>query len=127
MTNHLKPEQTLELVVLYQDMANHTEPECATNCQVPHSCCSAEYCQFTLKYAQEEWGLVLMQTTHATLPLMGPRGCTAPPHVRPMCTFHTCAVNGFGFKPGDMPWTEKYYKVRGAIDSLETKRQYGEE
>jgi hypothetical protein len=126
MPNHLKAEQSRELVILYEDMARHTEPECANNCRLPRSCCSPEYCQFTLDYAQKEWGLVLMQTSHPTLPLMGPKGCTAPPHVRPACTLHTCSVNGFGFKPNDMPWTEKYFKIRGAIESLEIKRQFGE-
>ena len=32
---------------------------------------------------------------------MGPRGCIATPHLRPLCTFHTCAVNAWGGKSDD--------------------------
>ncbi len=125
--SRLSPAETGKLLSLYEEMSEHTAPECASSCPVPHSCCSREYCEFTLDHAQKEWGLVLIQTSHPTLPLMGPKGCTAPPHVRPMCTMHTCAVNGFGFKPNDMPWTEKYFQIREAIEVLEVKRQFGED
>ena len=112
-----------KLIVLYDDMAKHTEPECA-NCRAPHSCCSHEYCEMAIEYAQERYGVTLEPTGHPTLPMMGPNGCTVAPHMRPLCTLHTCTINSVGFKPYDAPWTRKYFKLRNQIDRLEMERDY---
>jgi hypothetical protein len=69
--------------------------------------------------AKEEWGTELTPTGHPRLPFMGETGCVVPPHMRPMCTMHTCAVNSLGFKMGDMAWTEKYFALRDKIETLE--------
>lgn len=109
------------LIQLYQQMAALTLPECQA-CPVPLSCCSAEYCEVTIEWARREWGVVLEPTGHPTLPLMGPQGCTAAPHLRPICTMHTCQVSSLGYKPGDPTWTQLYFDVRKKIDVLEVKR-----
>lgn len=52
----------------------------------------------------------------------GPDGCTAAPHLRPICTMHTCDVNSMGFKVRPAPdpeWTKEYFKLRGQIEDLE--------
>jgi hypothetical protein len=53
---------------------------------------------------------------------MGPTGCVVPPHLRPICTVHTCEINGVGVKKGDPKWTEAYFKLRGEIEEEEYKR-----
>lgn len=104
--------------MLYQELANHTLPKCRT-CRVPLSCCSPEYCETAIEHAATKWGVVLVRTTHVKLPLMGPTGCTAAPHLRPLCTYHTCKVNSLGCEPGDPAWNDKYFQLRTDIDELE--------
>ena len=74
-----------------------------------------------ISHANERWGVELVRTEHIRLPLMGPEGCTVAPHFRPLCTLHTCAINAFGFKPGDPDWDKKYWFLRDQIDELEWK------
>jgi len=109
----------VKLVELYQAMYSLTEPECACECKIPRSCCSPEYCEMTISHAKERWGVELVRTAHARLPLMGDKGCVAAPHLRPMCTLHTCTINSLGFKPNDPEWNDKYFDLRGQIDALE--------
>lgn len=49
------------------------------------------------------------------------RGCIAPPHLRPLCTLHTCDMSGLGFKRDDPlgEWTDKYFELRNEIDEFE--------
>lgn len=109
-----------KIVRLFRELADHTAPECANNCRIPHSCCDAVYCAMTEDYARN-CGVELKHTDHPTLKFMGPNGCTVEPHLRPLCTYHTCAINGFGFKPNDPDWTAKYFKLRDEIEiELET-------
>lgn len=108
----------LKLVALYKEMADLTRPEC-DKCKVPLSCCSSEYCEITLAVAKERWGIELPVTQHPTLPLMGTTGCTAAPHLRPLCTLHTCEINCLGIKRGDPEWTKKYFDLRVEIENLE--------
>lgn len=112
------------LVKLYAEMSKLTSPECACTCRVPHSCCSPEYCDLAIEWAKKRWRVELPRSNGKsargeTLPLMGPNGCIAEPHFRPICTIHTCQVNGLGFKPGDPKWTAKYFRLREKIESLE--------
>ena len=107
-----------KLIPLYQQMADLTAPECAQTCPNPHSCCDSMYCEMAMEIATDR-GVVLGRTDHPTLPLMGPSGCTAPPHVRPLCTLHTCAISGLGVKPGDDEWTARYFELREKIEELE--------
>jgi len=109
-----------KLVVLYQQMADLTTPECAGTCRVPHSCCDPMYCDLTIEYAKDHWDVELQPTGHPRLPLMGPNGCTAAPHLRPLCTVHTCQINGLGFKPGDPAWTKRYFDLREQLEETES-------
>jgi hypothetical protein len=117
-------EPNSKLVVLYQKMADLTAPECANTCRAPHSCCDELYCAMTTDYAMERYGIALepappCEANPKHLPYIGPQGCIVAPHLRPLCTMHTCQVNGLGFKLGDEKWTRKYFKLRNAIDRLE--------
>jgi hypothetical protein len=81
-------------------------------------------------------GITLPKTEHPRLPFMGVEivssgfpalskmeetGCTVPPHLRPLCTMHTCDINSCGFKPSDPRWTKEYFKLRVIIERLEAK------
>lgn len=107
-----------QLIDLYAEMAKHTLPECRA-CFNPHSCCDKMYCDHTIRFAKSKWGVELSPTKHPTLPLMGPTGCTAAPHLRPMCAMHVCIINSLGSKPGDLPWTQEYYRLHEQIQLLE--------
>jgi hypothetical protein len=107
-----------QLIDLYAQMAAHTLPECR-RCFMPHSCCDQHYCESTIKHAQAKWGVELSRTGHAKLPLMGPTGCTAAPHLRPMCSTHACIIQSIGAKPNDAEWTAEYYRLHEAIQLLE--------
>jgi hypothetical protein len=118
------PTSNEKLTSLYAAMSELTAPECATACRVPHSCCSAEYCDMAESWAKDRWNVDIsaQRTDHPTLPFMGPRGCVLKPHFRPSCTLHTCAINGIGAKVGDPKWTRRYFWLRRAIESVENKR-----
>jgi len=120
-----------KLIGLYQQMYEMTSPECGCSCKLPYSCCSPEYCQGAIGHAQEHWGITLeplgtpgRSTRNEELPLLGPEGCIAAPHLRPICTVHTCEINAFGFKvkDPDSAWTKRYSRLREEIDSLEFDR-----
>lgn len=73
----------------------------------------------TIQHARKRWGIELKPTGHPTLPLMGINGCTALPHLRPVCSLHTCAINSLGCEPGDPEMTTKYFELREEIETLE--------
>jgi hypothetical protein len=116
-----------KLVQLYQQMADLTAPECAGigpgSCRCPHSCCDAMACSITKGYALEQ-GVALPE--YPPNPkgafYLSEKGCTVAPHLRPLCTIHTCQINSLGFKPGDEKWTKKYFSLRNKIERLEWKR-----
>lgn len=109
------------VIKLAKEMYEHTRPECGGPDCAPFKvggCCAPEHCLVTREYAAENWGVELEVTDHPTLMFMGPEGCTVKPHLRPICTVHTCAINNLGFKKprgGDsgMEWTDKYNELRG--------------
>ncbi len=103
------------VIRLFDQMSRLTAPECASSCTIPHSCCSPEYCEMAESLAQEH-GAVLTETGHARLKFMSPTGCTVPPHFRPLCTLHTCAISGLGFKPSDPDWNYRYFGLRDQIE-----------
>lgn len=112
-----------ELKDAWRAVADHTKPVCMNSggaweerrarglCMNPGSCCDSMYCEIALETAAE-MGEPLARTEHPTLPLMGPDGCSAPPHVRPMCSLHVCCISSLGFKPNDEEWTERYFQLR---------------
>ena len=113
------------LIELYRRMAELTKPKC--NCcrrakNVPERrCCDPMYCQMAIDIARDRWDLTLEPTGNA-IPLLGPEGCIAPPHVRPLCTVHTCDVESFGGDPNDPEWNKAYFALRNEIDDLEWLR-----
>ena len=115
---------TTKLIDLYARMAEHTRPECGAACSRPFGCCNEGQCEVTIAHAKEEWGVTLAPTGHATLPLMGKDGCAAAPHLRPLCTIHTCAISFMDLKPGDPEWTATYHQLRDQISDLEFERMF---
>lgn len=107
------------LIPLYQKMYEMTEPECRSSCRCPQSCCDSMYCDIAKEYAKEVWSADLQPTGHPTLPFMSATGCIVPPHMRPMCTLHTCDIGGLGFKRNDPKWTAEYFRLRGQIETIE--------
>lgn len=116
--------QREQLIEVYRQMYELTKPECDCSCPIPHSCCSPEYCEMAEKIALEHWGVDISskRTNHPRLPFMSETGCVVEPHLRPLCTLHTCDINSFGFKmhPNfDPEWDKKYFDLRDQIDDLE--------
>lgn len=109
------------IIQLYKQMSDLTQPQCQHQCRVPLSCCSGEYCEMAIEWAKEQYNVTLQETGHATLPLMGPEGCTAEPHLRPLCTLHTCAINNYGFTQ-DPDWDKHYFTLRDRIEAMELQK-----
>ena len=124
-----------DLKELYQQMAEMTLPKCQ-ECKVPFSCCSEEYCAIAEKSITEAGAVIPHQHHHPRLPYMGPNGCVVPPHLRPLCTMHTCNIASLGFERTgstvDLEWTERYFDLRDLIslksyerlDLLASRRDY---
>jgi hypothetical protein len=104
-------ENRKRFIELSQIMADHTVGECG-DCARPHSCCSRIYCDAATRYAKKNWGIILKPTGNPDVPFLGKNGCTVPPHLRPLCTVHTCEVASRGIKEGDPDWTERYFELR---------------
>jgi len=106
----------------YAAMADLTRGVCDRTCSDPgpYRCCEAMYCSLAIEYAKSE-GVKLRRTAHP-LPLMGEDGrCTAPAHLRPICSAHQCDINSLGFfKPRDgilsadeaFKLTDRYFALR---------------
>ena len=107
------------LVALYAELAALTELECSGSCARPRTCCEERYCQITLEFALSHWQVALQPTWHPALPLMGDDGCTAAPHLRPICSAHTCEMCAHGEKRGDPVWTARYNDIMRAIGEIE--------
>jgi len=109
----------LQLIQAYQEMADFTLADCRDYCKTAYSCCSAEYCKFTVDYAFEKYNIKLLPASNGPIPFIGPQGCVVPPYLRPVCTVHHCDINSVGFKKNCIEWTEKYYELRERISLLE--------
>ena len=105
---------------LWADMAALTAPLCAGKapggCRAPHSCCDPMYCDMAIEYAKEAGETLDFPGTHPHLALMGPGGCTAPPHLRPCCTLHVCCINSLGANLHDLGWNKKYFRLRAKLE-----------
>jgi len=121
----MKDTSRERLVALYVELSLLTARECDAACARPRSCCEARYCGLAIDHARTHWQIELTETWHAALPLMGDDGCTAAPHLRPICTAHTCAVCAHGEKPGDEAWTARYRALTEEIGAIEA-RLFGE-
>jgi len=121
----IKLEQVrVKLCILYGKMYQLTNPECG-QCRVPYSCCSAEYCHMARDHAKDMWGEDLPEIGKfpysGKVPYLVSDRCIVPPHLRPLCTLHTCDVGSLGCKWGDLEWTQKYWALRTKIETLEQK------
>lgn len=77
-----------------------------------------------IEVARARWGVELAdkRTTHPTLPFMSETGCVVAPHLRPLCTLHTCDINAVGLKVHpkvDAKWDRRYWRLREQIERLE--------
>lgn len=104
-----------ELIGLYQQMSDLTAPFCADKCPNRFKCCAPEHCEKAASYAKEKYGIEL-ERIGIELPFLGPNGCTVAPHLRPVCTMHTCLMSQLGFHPYDSAFTQKYLKLRKEIE-----------
>ncbi|CAA6606449.1 hypothetical protein MTBLM1_90118 [Rhodospirillaceae bacterium LM-1] len=111
------------LIDLYRRMAEHTAQECAApsefGCKRAFACCHPAICFTVIAWAKEKWGVELAPTGHERLPLMGPDGCIAAPHLRPTCSVHACCMVEYGEKPGDPDWTRAYAELLAEIKEIE--------
>jgi hypothetical protein len=114
-------EPPQELKHLYQEMYEHTRPVCLAKCQWPgrpgRCGCHAFYCEQTMRFAREEYGLELEPTGFdPEVPLMSEQGCTAPPWARPVCTIHCCPIT-FKDQKDVVPkaWHERYWQIHEQI------------
>jgi hypothetical protein len=110
------------LIELYRRMAELTLPVCGT-CRTPYNCCHPAICLTVIDWAQSKWGVTLEPTGHERLPLMGPLGCIAEPHLRPVCAVHCCPMVEHGEKPGDMDWTRAYAELLAQIKEIEDPKE----
>lgn len=76
-------------------------------------------CEQAIQHAADQWGVALQRTDHPKYPLMGPEGCTAAPHLRPLCTMHVCCISAMGHNLDDPQWDQQYWELRQEIDLLE--------
>jgi len=99
----------------YREMSELTKAKCGGD-KCPgvgnraYRCCDRMHCQMTIDHAYKDWGIRLPTTGHQ-LPLMGPTGCTALPHLRPWCTLHQCQIQETG-STKDRGWDAKYFRLR---------------
>lgn len=109
-----------ELVRVYQEMSELTRPECG-KCRIPLSCCDPMYCDLAEDWAKARWSTTLEKGDHPRLHYMSSGGCTVPPHMRPICTLHTCAINSCATS-GNPLWDKKYFRLRAKIAALEDRK-----
>ena len=114
-----QPKLRRRLIELYAELSALTEPECSGRCARPRTCCEARYCAIAVEHAATHWQVDLQPTWHPALPLMGDDGCTAAPHLRPICTAHTCEMCEYGSKRGDPAWNAQYRAITDAIAEIE--------
>lgn len=106
----------------YREMSELTKVKCGGD-KCPgvgnraYRCCDRMHCQMTIDHAYKDWGIRLPSTGHQ-LPLMGPTGCTALPHLRPWCTLHQCQIQETG-STKDRSWDAKYFRLRNKLIRLE--------
>lgn len=112
------PQDRNLLIELYRKMAALTLPVCGT-CKNPYNCCHPAICLTVIAWAKEKWGVELAPTGHGRLPLMGPSGCIAPPHLRPVCAVHCCPMTEHGEMPDDPDWTREYAELLAEIREIE--------
>lgn len=111
------------LPILYQKMSSITSPVCETEClqyrDKKYRCCEIKYCLLAAKFAKEKYGIELQPTGNKELLFMGERGCTVPPHLRPVCTIHVCPISYSDISciGGSESRTTQYFDLRKEIEN----------
>jgi hypothetical protein len=106
----------------YREIAALTGAKCSAKAcpdmaHKAYRCCDALHCRMTIEHAANAWGIKLPVAGHP-LPLMGPSGCTALPHLRPWCSLHHCQIQAAG-TTNDRPWDRRYFRLRNKLLRLE--------
>jgi hypothetical protein len=101
-----------KILSVYDQLSQLTSEMCGHQCRAPHQCCSPEYCEMAIQHAKR-WNVELKPTGHERLPLMGPTGCIAAPHLRPLCTAHVCE-NTLDRQPQETQ--NKYFELRDLLN-----------
>ena len=107
-----------ELKEVRERLADITKEVC-DNCtceqrQEPYRCCQGWACDLAIAYADWKWGVQLRHTGHPEFALMGEKGCTAPPHLRPACAGHVCDENA-------PEMSEEYWSLKELAARLDSK------
>lgn len=110
----------MSLEVLYKEMAELTKPKClGCNNGWKHNCCDTMYCQIAKEFAKDQG--VELEFTNNEIPFLDDdNNCIVPPHLRPLCTLHNCAINSVGCTD-DKIWDEQYFKLKDKINNEENK------
>jgi hypothetical protein len=107
------------LITLYKNIADITFQDCKVKCRRLGSCCEPMYCEIAIAFAKDTYGIELEQTGNK-IPLLRDGGtCVAEPHLRGMCSMHSCDINSVGFFKGNPQLTNQYFEVRDEIESIE--------
>ena len=119
----MKSHHRERLKALLAEIAAHTWSDCQESCTMHprYGCCHELFCRLAMRFSVRVWNVILEPTDHPKLPLMGPNGCVAPPHLRPTCAKHTCEANPTGNTGGNQPseWLERYQRLFAEIEALE--------
>ena len=117
------------LEAAYQKMAGLTKPKCGGSGCAPYKpgrCCERMYCEMAKSIAMDEYGVDLEYVDSAAdVPFLKDGACVVPPHMRPLCTLHTCKISAIGCDPTDPTWTKEYFALRDQIEHLERLRISG--
>jgi len=127
----------IRLICLYQQLSKETKKICRHNYEMclgyNHRCCAPLFCQMSIDWAAKNWQVHLPKRRRqkipaigrrngywldgvggpGRLPLMGTKGCLAPPHLRPECTLYICGVI-----------TPSYDKTLKLISKIETRLKF---
>ena len=108
------------LLDLYKKLAKHTREDCRLSkppCN--YYCCESRWCETAIHYAKVRWGVEIRRTKHPRFLLLGPKGCTAAPHLRPICTLHICWIGTYQNGDKGKKWAKTYFKIRDNINTEE--------
>jgi hypothetical protein len=111
------------LKVLYADLAEHTWSDCEVSCtyRPRYGCCHPMFCRLAAHFAARVWDVELEPTGHPRLPFMGPEGCTIEPHLRPVCSKHTCERSPLPFRERRQlsEWHRRYEDLMAEVERLD--------
>lgn len=106
---------------LSQHMSDHTANECGSPDCRPYKrggCCTQFDCEMAASIAAGMGENVrpLSISNDEVRFFSADQPCVLKPWQRPVCTWHTCKINALGFKPGDVEWTTRYFRLREAMN-----------